>query len=121
MKYIVKIWAIISFIIIIFAIIFIFAFIFFKGFRSININFIFSNPAGIILGKEGGIFPAIVGSVYTTFISCIISSIFGISSAVYLVFYNKNKFINNIFDIISVSASFKTILLIVYDFLMPKE
>lgn len=100
MKYIVKIWAIISFIIIIFAIIFIFAFIFFKGFRSINMNFIFSNPAGIILGKEGGIFPAIVGSIYTSFISCIISSIFGISSAIYLVFYNKNKFINSIFDII---------------------
>ena len=69
MKYIVKIWAIISFIIIIFAIIFIFAFIFFKGFRSINMNFIFSNPAGIILGKEGGIFPAIIGSIYTSFIS----------------------------------------------------
>ena len=100
MKYIVKIWAIISFIVIIFTIIFIFAFIFFKGFRSINMNFIFSNPAGIILGKEGGIFPAIIGSVYTSFISCIISSIFGISSAIYLVFYNKNKFINNIFDII---------------------
>ena len=100
MKYIVKIWAIISFIIIIFAIIFIFAFIFFKGFYSINMNFIFSNPAGIILGKEGGIFPAIIGSIYTSFISCIISSIFGISSAIYLVFYNKNKFINNIFDII---------------------
>lgn len=100
MKYIIKIWAIISFIVIIFTIIFIFAFIFFKGSHSINMNFIFSNPAGIILGKEGGIFPAIVGSIYTSFISCIISSIFGISSAIYWVFYNKNKFINNIFDII---------------------
>ena len=100
MKQIIKIWALISFIAVIFTIAFIFAFIFFKGFRSINMSFIFSNPSGIILGKEGGIFPAIVGSIYTSFISCIISSVFGISSAVYLVFYNKNKFINNIFDII---------------------
>ena len=115
MKHIIKIWAIISFIIIIFAIIFIFAFIFFKGFRSINMNFIFSNPAGIILGKEGGIFPAIIGSIYTSFISCIISSIFGISSAIYLVFYNKNKFINNIFDIIfQCIAGIPSIVLVLY-------
>lgn len=100
MKYAIKIWAIISFIIIIFTIVFILAFIFLKGIHSINIDFIFSNPSGIVLGKEGGIFPAIIGSIYTSFISCIISSIFGISSAIYLVFYNKNRFINNIFDII---------------------
>lgn len=100
MKYAIKIWAIISFIIIIFIISFILTFILFKGFHSINIDFIFSNPSGIVLGKEGGIFPAIVGSIYTSFAACIISSILGISSSIYLVFYNKNKFINNIFDII---------------------
>lgn len=100
MKHIVKLWAIFSFIIIVFVIIFIFAFIFFKGFHQVNIDFIFSNPKGIVLGKEGGIFPAIVGSIYTSLISCTISSILGVSSAIYLVFYNKNKFINNIFDII---------------------
>lgn len=100
MKYTIKIWAIISFIIIIFTISFILTFILFKGFHSINIDFIFSNPSGIVLGKEGGIFPAIVGSIYTSFASCIISSVLGISSSIYLVFYNKNKFINNIFDII---------------------
>lgn len=100
MKYTIKIWAIISFIIIIFTISFILTFILFKGFHSINIDFIFSNPSGIVLGKEGGIFPAIVGSIYTSFAACIISSILGISSSIYLVFYNKNKFINNIFDII---------------------
>ena len=100
MKYAIKIWAIISFIIIIFTISFILTFILFKGFHSINIDFIFSNPSGIVLGKEGGIFPAIVGSIYTSFAACIISSILGISSSIYLVFYNKNKFINNIFDII---------------------
>lgn len=100
MKYTIKIWAIISFIIIIFTISFILTFILLKGFHSINIDFIFSNPSGIVLGKEGGIFPAIVGSIYTSFAACIISSILGISSSIYLVFYNKNKFINNIFDII---------------------
>lgn len=100
MKYTIKIWAIISFIIIIFTISFILTFILLKGFHSINIDFIFSNPSGIVLGKEGGIFPAIIGSIYTSFAACIISSILGISSSIYLVFYNKNKFINNIFDII---------------------
>ena len=100
MKNLIKIWSIISFAVIIFIIAFIFIFIFYKGRNAININFIFGKPEGIILGKEGGIFPAIAGSLYTSMLSSLISSILGISSGIYLVFYNKNKLINSFFDII---------------------
>lgn len=100
MKTLIKIWAVISFAVIIFAAIFIFIFILYKGRNALSLDFLLGKPEGIILGKEGGIFPAIVGSLYTCIISSVISSIFAISSAVYLVFYNKNKYINSCFDIV---------------------
>ena len=75
-------------------------FIFYKGRNALSFDFLLGKPEGIILGKEGGIFPAIVGSLYTSIISAFISSLFGISAGIYLVFYNKNKYINSCFDIV---------------------
>lgn len=95
-----RIWSFISFAVIIFITIFIFVFIFYKGRNALSFDFLLGKPEGIILGKEGGIFPAIVGSLYTSMISAIISSMFGISAGIYLVFYNKNKYINSCFDIV---------------------
>ena len=95
-----RIWSFISFAVIIFITVFIFVFIFYKGRNALSFDFLLGKPEGIILGKEGGIFPAIVGSLYTSMISAIISSMFGISAGIYLVFYNKNKYINSCFDIV---------------------
>ncbi|WP_295297753.1 PstA family ABC transporter permease [uncultured Brachyspira sp.] len=100
MRNLIRIWSFISFAVIIFITAFIFVFIFYKGRNALSFDFLLGKPEGIILGKEGGIFPAIVGSLYTSMISAIISSMFGISAGIYLVFYNKNKYINSCFDIV---------------------
>ncbi len=70
---------------------FIIAYVFKNGIHTINKDFLLDNPKGMPLGKEGGIFPAIVGSLLLMFISSITASILGIATAVYLTLYNKNK------------------------------
>lgn len=76
-----------------------------NGIHIINKDFLLHNPKGMPLGKEGGIFPAIVGSLLLMFISSITASILGIATAVYLTLYNKNKKIDGIIHIIIHSIS----------------
>ena len=56
----------------------------------------------MVLGEEGGIFPAIMGSIWFSLMALIIAFLPAMGSAIYLVFYLKNKkikrFINNIFE-----------------------
>ena len=95
-----KIWIILSGATVLFLTLFIFGYITKHGFKSINIEFIFGNPKGIPLGAEGGIFPAIVGSLFLTIIACIFASILAISTSIYIVYYCKSKRIENIIHII---------------------
>lgn len=84
---------------------FIIAYVFKNGIHTINKDFLLDNPKGMPLGKGGGIFPAIVGSLLLMFISSITASILGIATAVYLTLYNKNKKIDSIIHIIIHSIS----------------
>jgi phosphate transport system permease protein len=61
-------------------------YIFYKGYRLINIDFIFSDysPSG-----NGGIWPMIVTTIYTIVISLLIATPIGILAAVYLQEYAK--------------------------------
>lgn len=86
----IKLWAYISGIFVIFTVIFIFGYIFFKGYKAISFKFLTDVPKGIILGKEGGIAPAIIGSFLSTGLACIFSGIFSLCTSIYLVFYEKN-------------------------------
>ena len=70
---------------------FLFLYIFFKGYKVININFLLDVPQGMVLGQEGGIAPAIIGSFLSTFIACGVAGFFGIFTSIYLVFYEKNQ------------------------------
>lgn len=70
---------------------FLFLYIFFKGYKVININFLLDVPQGMILGQEGGISPAIIGSFLSTFIACGVAGFFGIFTSIYLVFYEKDQ------------------------------
>ena len=70
---------------------FLFLYIFFKGYKAINLNFLLDVPQGMILGQEGGIAPAIIGSFLSTFIACGVAGFFGIFTSIYLVFYEKNQ------------------------------
>lgn len=95
-----KIWVIASVLTVLTTLVYIFLFIAKGGFKVINPEFIFGKPKGFPPGAEGGIFPAIIGSLMLTFIACIFASIIAISTAVYTVFYCKNKFIKGLVQII---------------------
>ncbi|MGN0944142.1 MULTISPECIES: PstA family ABC transporter permease [Fusobacterium] len=88
---IIRIWAYGSGLLVIFLVLYIFGYIFWKGYGSINWKFITDVPKGMILGTEGGIAPAIIGSFLSTGIACIIAGIFGICTGIHLVFYTENK------------------------------
>ena len=70
---------------------FIFIFIFIKGNTVINAEFLFSSPKGIPIGTEGGIFPAITGTLYLGILSGLIVFVFSIFTSVYLVFWGKDS------------------------------
>lgn len=88
---IIKIWAYSSGFLVIFLVFYIFGYIFWKGYSSISWEFFTDVPKGMILGIEGGIAPAIIGSFLSTGIACVIAGIFGICTGIYLEFYAKNK------------------------------
>ncbi|CBZ02218.1 phosphate transport system permease protein PstA (TC 3.A.1.7.1) [Clostridium botulinum H04402 065] len=98
-------WYFLSTFLVVFIVFFIIAYVFKNGIHTINKDFLLDNPKGMPLGKEGGIFPAIVGSLLLMFISSITASILDIATAVYLTLYNKNKKIDNIIHIIIHSIS----------------
>ena len=70
---------------------FLFLYIFLKGYKVINLNFLLDVSQGMVLGQEGGIAPAIIGSFLSTFIACGVAGFFGIFTSIYLVFYEKNQ------------------------------
>lgn len=98
-------WYFLSTFLVVFIVFFIIAYVLKNGIHTINKDFLLDNPKGMPLGKEGGIFPAIVGSLLLMFISSITASILGIATAVYLTLYNKNKKIDGIIHIIIHSIS----------------
>lgn len=95
-----KIWITISTVIVLIVVIYIFAYIFKNGFNSINKEFIFGEPKGMPLGSEGGVFPAIIGSLLLMIIACIFASILAIATSIYLVFYCNSKRIDSIIHLI---------------------
>ena len=70
---------------------FLFAYIFIKGAGAITWEFLTDIPRGLIIGTEGGLLPAIVGSLWYTGIACVFATILGISTAIFQVFYCKNE------------------------------
>ena len=60
----VKFWAISACAITFGTIFFLFAYIFYHGAGAITWEFLTESPKGMIIGTEGGIWPAIVGSAY---------------------------------------------------------
>ncbi len=98
--YIFKIWIILSAFIVFTVVIYILGYIFKNGLGSINMEFIFGNPKGMPIGSEGGVFPAIVGSLLLMLIACVFASILAISTAIYTVFYCESKKIESLIHLI---------------------
>lgn len=95
-----KLWIGISVVIVAIVILFIFTYILGYGISSIDLEFIFASPKGIPLGVEGGIFPAIIGSLLLMILSCIFASFLAITTAIYTVFYLQSERMSNLIHLI---------------------
>lgn len=87
----VKFWAYASMAVTGLIIVFIFAYVLYQGAGVISWEFVTGRPRGTVLGSEGGIWPAIMGSLWFTGTAIILSGVPALASAFYLVFYCKNK------------------------------
>ena len=65
-----------------------------KGIGAINLNFLLDVPRNGM--KAGGIFPAIVGTIYLVFGAIIFALPVGVLAAIYLSEYSKNNYLNRI-------------------------
>ena len=61
--------------------------IFFKGISDLSIEFIFSYPED--MGRHGGIFPAIVGTLFLVVLSIVFATPLGVGTAILLTEYTK--------------------------------
>jgi len=68
---------------------FIFGYVFWRGKEVVNISFIIDSPSGMPIGTSGGIYPALMGSIVLGIFSALVGGIFGILTAIYLVFYSQ--------------------------------
>ena len=71
--------------------------IFIKGFSVLSLDFLLKAPKNGM--TEGGIFPAIIGTLYLTILSVIIAFPLGVLSAIFLVEFGKPKWFINIIRI----------------------
>jgi phosphate transport system permease protein len=68
--------------------------IFIKGARYVTPEFIFSYPAD--MGRVGGIFPSIVGTVFLGLLSIVFATPLGVGTAIYLTEYTKESTLTRI-------------------------
>lgn len=78
------------------AVLFIFFYIFFKGRHVMSWSFLMDRPSGIPIGTAGGIFPALMGTLYLGGVSALIGGLCGIGAAVWLVFYSGTRWIHSL-------------------------
>lgn len=69
------------------ALILIIGFILVRGVPHITWEFLSQEP--IMMGKEGGILPVIVGTIYVTFVAVVIATPIGVAGAIYFTEYAK--------------------------------
>ena len=65
------------------------AIIFFKGIRHFSLEFIFTFPED--MGRHGGIFPSIVGTILLAFLSLVLATPLGVGTAIFLTEYTKES------------------------------
>ncbi|ACV61089.1 phosphate ABC transporter, inner membrane subunit PstA [Desulfofarcimen acetoxidans DSM 771] len=66
-------------------------YLFYRGWPSLSIEFLTLTPKGLPLGSEGGVWPAITGTVYLVLIAVAAAGIPGITAAIYLVEGKDNQ------------------------------
>ena len=92
-----KLWAYVSIALVVASILFLFVYVFIRGAGTITWEFLSQPPKGAILGMEGGVWPAIVGSLCFTAVAIVLGGIPAIAAALYIVFYCENRRIERAF------------------------
>ena len=82
-------YSFLSFLLIFSALLFFFLYIFYKGYIVISPSFLLEAPKGMVLGEEGGIFPAITGSLAFSLTALVLSGLPSLFTALFMVFYAK--------------------------------
>lgn len=82
-----KVWAYASMILVVGIILFMFGYVFYRGAGAISWEFLSQAPKGAVLGEEGGIWPAIVGSLCFTATAILLGGIPAVATALFMVFY----------------------------------
>ena len=83
-------YSFLSFLLIFSALLFFFLYIFYKGYKVISPSFLLDTPKGMVLGEEGGIFPAITGSLAFSLTALVLSGLPSLFTALFMVFYAKD-------------------------------
>lgn len=113
----VKILSALSMTLTIVIIIYLIGFILINGGHKINSNLIFSMPKGMPLGKEGGVYPAIIGSLSFGAVAIISSGILSLSVSLYTCFYCESKKMLHILrTIIGILAGIPSIVLALFGY-----
>ena len=86
-----RIWALISFGLVMAVIVFLFVYVGIQGAGTVSWEFLTQPPRGAILGLEGGIWPAIAGSLCFTLTAVVLGGIPAVAWALYLVFYCRSR------------------------------
>ena len=92
----VKIWAYGGMLITASLVLFLFIYVFYKGSGTISWEFLSQPPKGAVLGEEGGIWPAIAGSLCFTGTAVVLGGIPAVACALYLNFYCRSSRLNRI-------------------------
>ena len=82
-------YSFLSFLLIFSTLLFFFLYIFYKGYKVISPSFLLEAPKGMVLGEEGGIFPAITGSLAFSLTALLLSGLPSLFTALFMVFYAK--------------------------------
>lgn len=95
-----RLWAYGSMVLVAGVILFLFGFVFYEGSSVISWEFLTQAPSGAVLGEEGGIWPAIVGSLCFTATAVVLGGIPAIATALFLVFYCRRSRVSGLIRLV---------------------
>lgn len=93
---IMRVWAWLGIIFVVGVIVFLFGYVFYEGSGVISWEFLTESPSGAVLGTEGGIYPAIIGSLWFTGTALLLAAPLAIGTALYRVYFCKNEKISEL-------------------------
>lgn len=91
----IKAWLYISVIIVLTVTSYIIFHIFISGWSSLSLEFLLASPAGMPLGTEGGILPAIMGTLALGAVSITVASFLGVATATYQFLFCRTLWIKS--------------------------